>query len=838
VLTIVGIAIGASMPMSVAIVNRSISDSFMDTVNGITGKAVLQVTGDENGFNEETLSVVKATPGVRVAVPLILGSGFIRGLRGESINVFGVDLLEDGEIRTYRDGEGIIDDPIAFLNQPDSVILTTDLAKRLGVGLEQPIELLTVHGLRSLTVRALIDPGGPLAKAFAGNLAIMDVFAAQQVFGKESKFDEIDIAFVPGFDPDQVAAELQSQLPSSIEVRRPEYRSGQVDRMLRSFQMMLSGFSLVALLVGVFLIYNTMSIAVSQRQREIGILRAIGMTRGRVRLLFLIEALVIAIIGSTLGVGLGVGLARVILSAIAFSMSTAFFINFDVQNIVIPPAGVGVALVSGIAAATLAGIFPARRASRVSPITAMYHTIAGATVSRVSGRSLIVGTALLLSVPGWIVLVMRREGGPYVVLGDLALYVGFATLVPFFVIHLARLLRPACGAIFGMEGLLACDSVTKWADRTAVTVAVLAISLSFSVMVGSLAGSFKASLLEWLNQAVPVDFTVSSNRMTAGWLRAPMDAGLGTKLAGVEGVERVLGLRVLQQNFRGRRITIKAMDIEPGCVRCGQHSGHLPFEEGDWHRATLELAAGRSVLVSNNFALHFDVHAGDSLKLNTPYGEEEFRVAGVVVEYTSDQGVIIMNRRDFYRAWRDNLVNYFNIFARADADLGSVRRQIAETYGEVYQIRILDSRAQNQEVMERIDQSFKFVAAVEILAFAIAFLGILNTLLVSILERMREIGILRAVGARRGQILKIVLIEAGLIGFAGATAGIGLGGVSSVIWVRVNFKHLMGWVLEYSFPTEAAVAVFGIAAVVAVLAGLLPAALAARTSVVKALATE
>jgi putative ABC transport system permease protein len=837
-LTLGGIALGVSMPVSIGIVNRSISDSFRDTVAGITGKAVLQVTADENGFDEAILDVVKSTRGVHLAAPLILGSGFLRGLSGEAINVFGVDLLEDGEIRTYREQKGIIDDPVAFLNQPDSIILTTTLADRIHVGLEDQIELQTVRGLRTLTVRALINPQGPLARAFAGHLAIMDVFAAQTAFGKDGKFDEVDMMLDAGESPDDVMAALQPRLAAGVEVRRPEYRSGQVDRMLRSFQAMLSGFGVVALLIGVILAYNTMSIAVAQRRREIGILRALGVSVSGVTTLFILECFLIALAGSALGAGLGMGLARVVLASIARAMSTALVIDIDVRRLVISPAQVGLSLVLGVIAGTMAGALPARRASRVPALEAMSLESGGATRHRVSRAALAAGAVLLLSVPIWSALVIYTGRGAFVAAGDLALYVGITVLIPFVVIAFAEALRRPSQALLGAEGLLGCDGVTRWADRTAVTVAVLAISISFAIMIGSLSGSFKSSLIEWLHQAVPVDFTISSDHLAAGWVRAPLDEELGPRLAGVEGVERVLALRMTQPEFRGRRIMIKAIDVDPACDHCGQHSGDLPYEEGGRDRAITQLAGGGSVLVSNNFSEHFGTHIDDVITLDSPFGSADFRVAGVIVEYTSDQGVVVMNRADFRRVWHDDFVNYFNVFARHGADLDAVHRRIAEAYGEAYRIRILDSHAQNAEVMDRIDQSFKFVAAVKIVAFAIALLGIVNTLLVSILERVREIAVLRALGMYRAQVSRMVLIEAMIIGLVAAIAGCALGGISSAMWVQVNFKHLMGWVLRYSFAAGTAVTMVAMALAVALLASILPARVAARTNVVEGLVTE
>src|SRR5881628_346238 len=355
-LTFLGIALGVAVIVAIAMVNRSFISSFQSTIEQIVGKAVLQVANGESGINESLFSVIRDTPGVQDAAAAVEGFLPVSGKRGERLYVYGVDLLTDFAIRDHRfAGSGFaFDQALDFIAQPDSVALTESLARRLHLPIGAQITLATPRGKQNYTVRALLKEEGT-ARVFGGNFALMDLPAAQRSFGKEGKLDIIDLTVEESAKIETVQQRLKSRLADAAEVEQPKKRNEQIESLLISFR------------VGLFLIYNTVSVSVIQRRREIGTLRCLGMRRGELLRLILAEALILAVIGSLAGSLFGWLLAQAALVAVGQTVAELFTVvdlvagSFTLKEL-------GLALVSGIAVAVFAALHPAWEAIHVSPL--------------------------------------------------------------------------------------------------------------------------------------------------------------------------------------------------------------------------------------------------------------------------------------------------------------------------------------------------------------------------------------------------------------------------------------------------------------------------------------
>ena len=288
VMTVAGISLGVAAIVSIGIVNKSVMRSFEDSINRVTGRAALQVTGAASGFPESLIENVQKTAGVEYAVPVIDTQGILVGAKEESLMILGVDVLQDGNIRDYKlsDESADIPDPLLFLARPDSILLTRELAEREGIRIDQKIRVQTVRGILTFQVRGLLSPEGP-AKAMSGSVAIMDYPAAQMAFGKEGRIDRIDISLRRGEDLEAVRDRIKKALPGGYSVVTPEGRTKQVELLISRFQKNINLISFIAVFVGMYLIYNAVSITVVQRKKEIGILRALGTTKRQIISLFL-----------------------------------------------------------------------------------------------------------------------------------------------------------------------------------------------------------------------------------------------------------------------------------------------------------------------------------------------------------------------------------------------------------------------------------------------------------------------------------------------------------------------------------------------------------------------
>jgi len=333
ILAVSGICLGVAAMVSIDLVNFSVLRSFEESINQVTGRAALQITGSDSGFPEEMLERVQGVPGVEYAVPVIETNANFSGGKERSLMILGIDVLQDHKIRDYSitDDSAEIPDPLLFLAKRDSILLTRAMAEQEGIKLEDEIKVQTVAGIKTFKVRGLLNPEGP-ARVAGGDIAIMDVYAAQMAFGKESRIDRIDVSFLPGETFDAMQARIAKALPEGYSIDTPAGRSKQVEVLLGRFRNSMDLIGCLALFVGMYLIYNTVSISVVQRRKEIGILRAIGASKGQVAGLFLAETLVISIIASLLGVGLGLVFAKSAVGLVAQNV-TDMYVKTSVAEI-------------------------------------------------------------------------------------------------------------------------------------------------------------------------------------------------------------------------------------------------------------------------------------------------------------------------------------------------------------------------------------------------------------------------------------------------------------------------------------------------------------------------
>src|SRR5215469_40622 len=311
-LTIAGIVLGVAVFVGMHTANQSVLYAFRQTVNRIAGATQLQISAGETGFDEDVLNRVQAVPQIRVAVPVI-EAVVSTGLPGQGdVLILGVDMTGDRGLRDYdleSGDQAIIDDPLVFLAQADSLMIAETFAHDNHLGISSVIPMDTMDGRKRFTVRGIMKTGG-LTSAFGGNLAVMDVYAAQKVFGRGRKFDRIDVALKPGASVAEVRGKIVALLGPGFQVEEPSARGQQFESISRIYSLSADITSAFALFIGLFIIYNTFSIAVSQRRSEIGILRALGATRRQIRVLFLLESAITGLLGTFAGVVFGMLMAR------------------------------------------------------------------------------------------------------------------------------------------------------------------------------------------------------------------------------------------------------------------------------------------------------------------------------------------------------------------------------------------------------------------------------------------------------------------------------------------------------------------------------------------------
>src|SRR6266850_4441748 len=839
-LTFLGITLGVGVIVAIAVVNRSLTGSFQSTIEKIAGKAVLLVSNGESGIIESAFPLIRDTAGVQDAAAAVEGFLPVRGAEKERLYLYGVDLLTDTAIRDHRfvGAKSDFDQALDFISLPDSIALTESFSRRLNLPLGTKITLTTSRGKQDYTVRALLREEG-MAKVFGGNLALMDLPVAQQALGKEGKLDIVDLTVEEGQKIEAVKERLTQRLQGSAEVERPRKRGEQIELLLTSFRVGLFFVSLIALFVGFFLIYNTVSVSVIQRRKEIGVLRCVGMKRSELLRLILTEALLLALAGSIAGAVLGWLLSRAALVAVGETVGNLFSLidlvsgNFTLRELAL-------ALGSGVAVALLAALHPAWEAMRVSPLEnarqAAWRPVGRQPTSLANrlGLCCMVLSPLLLAIaPSFDGSVERFSVGVIGMLIFLLALAAFCPAIISFVVGWFWQSHTRLPGFDGIEARLASDSLRRNPFRSGITIATMVISLAAIFTIAAFVNSVRGSLLAWVDQMVTADLIVSSGARTAGPRNVPLREDLLPEFGKIPGIKVIDLYRLIRSSYQGKPILIESFSArDSASVR------NLPMVAGDSAAALREMGEGKGVIISESFQSKFGKAANDTVELITPSGLIAFKVIGVYIDYSSDSGSVLLDRALYKKYWREDLLDAFDLWLEPGADQQAIIQTIKERYGEPYQLFISTHRELKESVVRIMEQSFVVNYAVEIIAIVVAIFSVINTLLASVLDRTREIGVLRAIGATQAQVRRIVVLEAGWMGLIGGVLGLFAGTVMAYHHVVYNTKELTGWTFQFYYPYG--VALFSLIAAVALclLAGYGPAKQAASTSIVTAIGYE
>ncbi len=830
-LTLVGIMLGVAVIFAIGAVNGSVVAAFRNAIQGISGKTALSV-GVGTGVAEGLLEVVRKVDGVEAAVPVIEETA-LDVKRGLQLAVLGVDTLSDSKVRDYEvtSNDVQIADDLEFLNDPHGVLVTKTFAKRTGLKPGDTLTLETVQGRAEFNVRGTLSARGP-AKVFGGDLLLMDVYAAQIAFGRGRRFDHIDVVAKPGVDKAALATRIERALGGKAAVTRPERRSEEAERILAGFKLGLSLASLVTLFVGGFIVYNALAIAVAQRRREIGILRSLGTTRRQILALFVGEGLLLGALGSALGLGFGWLLARGVLNVAARTVS-ALYMTIKPKHLTVSASELLWAAGFGVAASFVAAVFPARRAAFIEPASAMRKQVEASDAALgSSGTSLKAAAAALLlaALTAYVAHVRESYLLGYTVSTSLAfaaafLAPGIGRAVAAFGRRVARRLGPAArlGAV-GFE---------RDAGRNAVAIAALGMALANVVNASAFVASMKHNTASWFNRSVRADVFVFAGRDPKVQYDHPLPESLGDGIRALPGVALVDPVRMVRQSYQGRPFYLMSYDLQ-GYSRYNE----IAVVSGDLDSALPQIAAGEALAASETFARAFRVGVGSVVRLQTPEGPRAFRIALVYVDYNSDLGVLCTTHGAYSRIWHDRLVDSFGVYLRKGASVASVRQRIASKWSTRYHLMALGNREYRDEMMKLLDSSFALTRATEMVAVIVAVLGIVNTLLVTVIDRRTELGVLRAIGALRSQVGRMFVTEASLIGLASSLLGVAFGLGFSAYLVRELLRFQVGWHLSWQPSLWGVIETCVLAQVVAVVAAWLPMRAASRLDVIEALQYE
>jgi putative ABC transport system permease protein len=830
-LTTAGVVLGVALFVAMHTANDSVMFAFHQTVDRIAGATQLEITAGDSGFDEEVLERVESLPEVSAAAPVIEAvSSIDRGGQG-NVLILGVDMTGDQSLRDYHvegDDDTVVEDPLVFLAQPDSVILTKSFAQNNGYRIGSRVPMETMQGRKLLTVRGLMRAGG-LASAFGGNLLIMDIYAAQKILGRGPKFDRIDLAVKDKFTVEHTKNKLADLLGPGFQVQEPSARSNEFDSISRIYSATANITSAFALFIGMFIIHNTLQIAVVYRRSEIGILRALGATRRQIMGLFLGEGAVEGVVGSAVGAVIGIIAARGITAYVSRLLGEVYGMVERATDVSSSPAVVFGAIFLGVATSIVAALIPARNAARVNPVAALqkgsYQRI-GSGETRL--RTLV--AFVLVAVSAALLLPSRWRGGLY--LSDFLALLAAILMVPALSVLLTRVCRPLLMLIRPVEGSMAADSILRAPRRAAGAVSALMLSLALVIALGGIAqGSYRA-IYDWLKAEFSADLFVSPTQsLTAREFR--FSGSMIAQLKAIPGIKAVESVREVRVKIRNAPILVIAAD--DGLLR---RVSALSRVSGDPEKMYQRVVSGEGVLAAEAFTLLHGYRLGDVVDIPAPSGLLHLPIVGIVKEYSDQQGTVLMARDTFMKHWHDTTVNLFGVMIQPGFTELSVRRAISERFKSDRRLFILSNADVRKFILDLTDQWFGTTYIQTAIAFLVAVLGIVNAVTVSITDRRQELGVLQAVGAVRRQVRGTVWLEGILIGILGLTLGLLLGGIQLYFGLETAAHDISGLRLDYVYPYRMAIVLLGCTLLAAFLAAIGPAESVVRRSLVASLQYE
>ena len=847
VLTVLGVALGVSASVAVRTANVDVLQSFEQAVMTVAGPTTLEVSGGELGLDERLITALRNVGGVTSAAPIILQTAVKTGDGSpRAIQVIGLDLLAENESRGFSFSPESSDRRLETMLEPKTIFLGRKVAEEWHLSKGESVDLHVGSGMVTCTIEEILE-GAQNRTSSWDSLAVMDIAAAQVMFNMVGRLDRIDLVTEEGRAIDDIARAVRAVVPPDVIVERPSQRTRQVEQMLQAFRWNVTALSWVGLVVGMFLIYNTMAFAVAQRRREIGIYRAVGMSQSRVAVLFLAEAAVLGLAGGVIGSGSGFLLAQELVSLLSQTITDLY-----------APVGGGTGhilesewfwtlssegILIGCLVSMLGAIGPSVDAGRTAPARAL------APGDYEAGRRLRVGVLSLVGVGLLVLTGLFSSAGPiggvpvFGYAATLSLLAGLSCLAPICITgwrHKGK--NQALHA--DMQGVMreiAVDHASRNPGRNGVTVSALMVGLAIMIGVLVMVRSFRHTVEVWVADTVIADVVVAPSL----WLRGTEAGSVGRSLPGswilalssVPEVEAVDTYRDIRVTVHGQRVAIVSRDL-----RLHATLSRYLMRHGDSSEQLIRAADNGGLLVSEILTDRLGVQEGDSLEVLTPEGPRRFPIVAVFYDYATDGGKILMDRELYRSIWHDDLVTVFPVYLAAGADLDRARMNMAEQLKKAGGGRLpplLISNAElRREILDIFDRTFLLTYVLEAIAVIIAMLGIINTLITSVLERRREFATLRAIGGSAGQIRQLVLWEAAYLGVVGIGLGLVGGGALSLLLIKVINKQSFGWTIQMIVPFGSLVQAIGLAAAATVLAGYFPARWAAEQPVAEGLREE
>ena len=826
ILSVLGVSLGVAVVLSIDLAIQSAQAGFRVSAESVTGRATHVIVSDGGYVDESLVASLRIDYDLAAVAPVVEGFASSSAIPGRAIRVLGVDPFLEGPFRPYVAGGPSGLDVSRILTTRTGVVLGESLAAVAGVVEGDTLPLLVEGESWDLPVIDLINPTDELTRSGLSDVLLMDISGAQEILRVPGQLSRIDLRID---DAVNSVAEVREALPPSVSLQAAGTRTETMSGMIAAFDVNLTALSLLALVFGMFLIYNSVSFSVVQRRGILGRLRALGVTRQEILRMILIEALWIGVAGVVIGMALGFFLAQGLVGMVAATINDLYF-SVAVESVVVEPLVLAKAVSLGLGATLLAALPPALEASGANPRIAVLR-------SEVEERAralvpLAAGFGAVLCAIGAAVLFIPTRSLSVSFTALFLVITGLALLTPYGTLMITRAVGPVVRMFGGTLGVMAVRGVGNSLSRTAPAVAALVVAVSVTVGLGVMIQSFRGTLSQWLDGTLQADIYVSLPGPTASRATGTLWPDLVDDFVAhpsVAGYSTYRGFDLIRESDAFRLI---ALELDPR----GEDS--FDFIQGRAQDVMAGFRTGAGVIVSEPYAYRRGVGVGDMVELTVTSGMVEAPILGVFYDYGSEQGAVMMGRVLYDQYFDDPGITSLGLFLEDGADSNVV---VEDLLAGVVDGRAVIARTNDNlrsASLEVFDRTFRVTAVLRLLAFIVAFVGVLSALAALQLERARELGLLRAMGLTPGQLSRLVVTQTSLIGIAAGVLAIPMGLILSVVMIYVVNKRSFGWTLNMEVGPEVLGQAMALAVVGALLAGLYPAWRMSRTSPALALRGE
>ena len=820
--TVLGVAAGIAALVATVASSRAAVASLREGVDEIAGRARLEVTAAA-GVPESLLATFRPLTGDAVVAPVIEEIALLPSL-GDAVRVLGVDLLVDAQVRDVAPAvAGTPSAPsVNELLAGRGALLPDRLAARLGLRAGDALELSVRARRETLVVAGTFAP-----RRFASvwdRVVVVDVALAQEMFGKVGRLDRIELVPRRGVALDDLTARARHLVPAGVTVEEPSTRAAASSRMVRALEFNLTALSGVSLLVGAVLVATTLATSVVQRRGVLALARSLGASRLQIGRALLAEALAIGTLGGGLGVAGGVLGARAALASVRSTVA-AMVRGVPATEIRLPLWLAAVGLAVGIAVSALSAILPLAEAVRTPPVQGLASE-RPAFLRRPSRRraaavalAFAAAAVALARAPAWHDLPVAALLASTALLGVL-----LAVVSPVLDALARRAAGPVAHAAEGTMLRLAIAALAAGRRRAAWGAGAVGVAVALAVAIGTMIHSFRTTVVDWANQGMRADV----------WIR-PAVAATGVQVGRLDPevvrvAERLFGPDVIDPFHTATAyLGDQPVTLAGGEFAVVARRGGVAFRDGRDSKEVFAAAlAHGAAVIGEPFATRFRVREGDTITLRVADGTLTRRVEGVFYDYSNQQGMAVINRRDFLRHYPDDGPRELALFLPAGTDPAAARDRLLAALGGRFMVDALLNRELRAEVVAIFDRTFAITRALQAVAAAVAVLAVLTVLFALLGERRRDLALLRALGGTRLQVGGVVAAQAALLGATGALGGLAVGLAIGFVLVEVVNVQSFGWTLRFLPPWPSRVVTAATVTAACLLAGLAPALAAAR----------